>query len=93
MLKRSGGHRIPGMNCCGRSRMCYRWSKRSVNNQDFTGCLLSLNSLGHFQCELVICHKYTAAWVKQEMMGKLRDILPVHHLVYAEDAMLYLLAV
>uniref|UniRef100_A0A672HK89 Phospholipase n=1 Tax=Salarias fasciatus TaxID=181472 RepID=A0A672HK89_SALFA len=26
--KRSGGHRIPGMNCCGRSKMCYRWSKR-----------------------------------------------------------------
>nr|XP_046227408.1 phospholipase D1 [Scatophagus argus]XP_046227409.1 phospholipase D1 [Scatophagus argus] len=28
VLKRSGGHRIPGMNCCGRSKMCYRWSKR-----------------------------------------------------------------
>ncbi|TKS87343.1 Phospholipase D1 [Collichthys lucidus] len=28
VLKRSGGHRIPGINCCGRSRMCYRWSKR-----------------------------------------------------------------
>ncbi|TMS08899.1 phospholipase D1 [Larimichthys crocea] len=26
--KRSGGHRIPGINCCGRSKMCYRWSKR-----------------------------------------------------------------
>uniref|UniRef100_H3CG40 Phospholipase D1b n=1 Tax=Tetraodon nigroviridis TaxID=99883 RepID=H3CG40_TETNG len=26
--KRSGGHRIPGLNCCGQSRMCYRWSKR-----------------------------------------------------------------
>ncbi|XP_026218264.1 phospholipase D1 [Anabas testudineus] len=28
VLKRSGGHRIPGINCCGRSKMCYRWSKR-----------------------------------------------------------------
>ncbi|XP_008395128.1 phospholipase D1 [Poecilia reticulata] len=28
VLKRSGGHRFPGMNCCGRSRICYRWSKR-----------------------------------------------------------------
>ncbi|KAK5849809.1 hypothetical protein PBY51_014114 [Eleginops maclovinus] len=28
VLKRSGGHRIPGLNCCGRSQMCYRWSKR-----------------------------------------------------------------
>ncbi|KAM8822743.1 phospholipase D1 isoform 1-T2 [Spinachia spinachia] len=28
VLKRSGGHRIPGLNCCGRSRVCYRWSKR-----------------------------------------------------------------
>uniref|UniRef100_A0AAQ6A7G0 Phospholipase n=1 Tax=Amphiprion ocellaris TaxID=80972 RepID=A0AAQ6A7G0_AMPOC len=28
VLKRSGGHRIPGLNCCGRSKMCYRWSKR-----------------------------------------------------------------
>lgn len=26
--KRSGGHRIPGLNCCGRSKICYRWSKR-----------------------------------------------------------------
>uniref|UniRef100_A0A8D0ATR5 Phospholipase n=1 Tax=Sander lucioperca TaxID=283035 RepID=A0A8D0ATR5_SANLU len=28
VLKRSGGHRIPGLNCCGRSKICYRWSKR-----------------------------------------------------------------
>ncbi|XP_057680032.1 phospholipase D1-like isoform X2 [Corythoichthys intestinalis] len=28
VLKRSGGHRIPGFNCCGQSKMCYRWSKR-----------------------------------------------------------------
>ncbi|XP_064194806.1 phospholipase D1a isoform X1 [Anguilla rostrata] len=26
--KRSGGHRIPGMNCCGHTQVCYRWSKR-----------------------------------------------------------------
>ncbi|XP_036377127.1 phospholipase D1-like isoform X2 [Megalops cyprinoides] len=26
--KRSGGHRIPGFNCCGHSKVCYRWSKR-----------------------------------------------------------------
>ncbi|KAL1022014.1 hypothetical protein UPYG_G00021080 [Umbra pygmaea] len=26
--KRSGGHRIPGLNCCGHSKVCYRWSKR-----------------------------------------------------------------
>ncbi|XP_044031994.1 phospholipase D1 [Siniperca chuatsi] len=28
VLKRSGGHRIPGLNCCGRSKICYHWSKR-----------------------------------------------------------------
>uniref|UniRef100_A0AAR2LGT3 Phospholipase n=1 Tax=Pygocentrus nattereri TaxID=42514 RepID=A0AAR2LGT3_PYGNA len=28
IYKRSGGHRIPGMNCCGHSQICYRWSKR-----------------------------------------------------------------
>uniref|UniRef100_A0A671XYP8 Phospholipase n=1 Tax=Sparus aurata TaxID=8175 RepID=A0A671XYP8_SPAAU len=28
IYKRSGGHRIPGMNCCGHSQACYRWSKR-----------------------------------------------------------------
>ena len=27
-MKRSGGHRIPGLNCCGQGRACYRWSKR-----------------------------------------------------------------
>ncbi|XP_063075082.1 phospholipase D1a [Engraulis encrasicolus] len=26
--KRSGGHRIPGMNCCGQGKVCYRWSRR-----------------------------------------------------------------
>ncbi|XP_058517090.1 phospholipase D1 isoform X3 [Ochotona princeps] len=28
IMKRSGGHRIPGLNCCGHGRACYRWSKR-----------------------------------------------------------------
>ncbi|XP_053861774.1 phospholipase D2 isoform X2 [Malaclemys terrapin pileata] len=28
ILKRSGGHRIQGLNCCGRHQICYRWSKR-----------------------------------------------------------------
>ncbi|TFJ98463.1 Phospholipase D2 [Platysternon megacephalum] len=28
ILKRSGGHRILGLNCCGRHQICYRWSKR-----------------------------------------------------------------
>uniref|UniRef100_A0A8D0CJT6 Phospholipase n=1 Tax=Scleropages formosus TaxID=113540 RepID=A0A8D0CJT6_SCLFO len=28
VYKRSGGHRIPGINCCGHSRVCYHWSKR-----------------------------------------------------------------
>ncbi|KAM6961403.1 phospholipase D1a [Aplochiton taeniatus] len=28
IYKRSGGHRIPGLNCCGHSQVCYRWSKR-----------------------------------------------------------------
>ncbi|XP_007517979.1 phospholipase D1 isoform X2 [Erinaceus europaeus] len=28
IMKRSGGHRIPGLNCCGHGSACYRWSKR-----------------------------------------------------------------
>ncbi|XP_073719791.1 phospholipase D1 isoform X2 [Misgurnus anguillicaudatus] len=32
--KRSGGHRIPGLNCCGQSKMCYRWSKRWLVMKD-----------------------------------------------------------
>ncbi|XP_046873315.1 phospholipase D1a [Hypomesus transpacificus] len=28
IYKRSGGHRIPGLNCCGHNEVCYRWSKR-----------------------------------------------------------------
>lgn len=28
IMKRSGGHRIPGSNCCGQGRACYRWSRR-----------------------------------------------------------------
>uniref|UniRef100_A0A8C7EQQ7 Phospholipase n=1 Tax=Neovison vison TaxID=452646 RepID=A0A8C7EQQ7_NEOVI len=28
IMKRSGGHRIPGLNCCGQGRACYSWSKR-----------------------------------------------------------------
>ncbi|XP_064127727.1 phospholipase D2 isoform X1 [Loxodonta africana] len=26
--KRSGGHRVPGLTCCVRDQVCYRWSKR-----------------------------------------------------------------
>ncbi|XP_045020806.1 phospholipase D2 isoform X2 [Bubalus bubalis] len=26
--KRSGGHRVPGLTCCSRDQVCYRWSKR-----------------------------------------------------------------
>ncbi|KAG2462471.1 PLD1 Phospholipase, partial [Polypterus senegalus] len=28
VMKKSGGHRIPGLNCCGQRQICYRWSKR-----------------------------------------------------------------
>ncbi|XP_042327906.1 phospholipase D2 [Sceloporus undulatus] len=28
ILKRSGGHRLQGLNCAGRHQICYRWSKR-----------------------------------------------------------------
>uniref|UniRef100_A0A8C5GYV6 Phospholipase n=1 Tax=Gouania willdenowi TaxID=441366 RepID=A0A8C5GYV6_GOUWI len=38
VLKRSGGHRIPGINCCGHRKMCYRWSKRWLVVKD--SCLL-----------------------------------------------------
>ncbi|XP_067850976.1 phospholipase D1-like isoform X2 [Heptranchias perlo] len=34
VMKRSGGHRIPGLNCCGRSQVCYRWSKRWLALKD-----------------------------------------------------------
>uniref|UniRef100_UPI00398E7DEE phospholipase D1-like isoform X2 n=1 Tax=Pristiophorus japonicus TaxID=55135 RepID=UPI00398E7DEE len=34
VMKRSGGHRIPGLNCCGRSQICYRWSKRWLSVKD-----------------------------------------------------------
>ncbi|XP_078420518.1 phospholipase D1-like isoform X4 [Cetorhinus maximus] len=34
VMKRSGGHRIPGLNCCGRSQICYRWSKRWLAVKD-----------------------------------------------------------
>lgn len=30
ILKRSGGHRIQGLNCAGHHQICYRWSKRSI---------------------------------------------------------------
>lgn len=45
IYKRSGGHRIPGLNCCGHSQACYRWSKRCV----VTSVLVSL-----FRCVLVL---------------------------------------
>lgn len=42
IYKRSGGHRIPGMNCCGQSQACYRWSKRCVNVAVFLQLSLSV---------------------------------------------------
>ncbi|XP_069562982.1 phospholipase D1 isoform X2 [Brachyistius frenatus] len=44
VLKRSGGHRIPGMNCCGRSKMCYRWSKRWLVVKDSFLLYMKLDS-------------------------------------------------
>ncbi|XP_069753685.1 phospholipase D1-like isoform X2 [Narcine bancroftii] len=34
VMKRSGGHRIPGLNCCGGNQVCYRWSKRWLAVKD-----------------------------------------------------------
>ncbi|XP_069776233.1 phospholipase D1-like isoform X2 [Narcine bancroftii] len=34
IVKRSGGHRIPGLNCCGRHQFCYQWSKRWIVIKD-----------------------------------------------------------
>ncbi|XP_048476090.1 phospholipase D2-like isoform X1 [Rhincodon typus] len=34
IVKRSGGHRIPGLNCCGRHKVCYQWSKRWIVIKD-----------------------------------------------------------
>lgn len=34
ILKRSGGHRIQGLNCFGHHQICYRWSKRWVVVKD-----------------------------------------------------------
>uniref|UniRef100_A0A1A8HGH8 Phospholipase n=1 Tax=Nothobranchius korthausae TaxID=1143690 RepID=A0A1A8HGH8_9TELE len=42
--KRSGGHRIPGMNCCGHSKMCYRWSKRWLVVKDSFLLYMKLDS-------------------------------------------------
>ena len=28
IFKRSGGHRIQGLNCIGHHQFCYRWSRR-----------------------------------------------------------------
>lgn len=44
IYKRSGGHRIPGMNCCGHSKACYRWSKRCVVTPVLVWCSLCLSS-------------------------------------------------
>lgn len=46
IYKRSGGHRIPGMNCCGQSKACYRWSKRCV----ITAAPLRLTPLFYCLC-------------------------------------------
>uniref|UniRef100_A0A1A8AE64 Phospholipase n=1 Tax=Nothobranchius furzeri TaxID=105023 RepID=A0A1A8AE64_NOTFU len=42
--KRSGGHRIPGMNCFGHSKMCYRWSKRWLVVKDSFLLYMKLDS-------------------------------------------------
>ncbi|KAG1924579.1 phospholipase D1, partial [Pimephales promelas] len=44
VYKRSGGHRIPGMNCCGRNEVCYRWSKRWLVVKDSFLVYMKLDS-------------------------------------------------
>ncbi|XP_035771312.1 phospholipase D1-like [Neolamprologus brichardi] len=70
VLKRSGGHRIPGMNCCGRSRMCYRWSKRSCLCRSL---VLKCNSYRHArwwgQSIEGFVQKYGSAFLKDHRFG------------------------
>ncbi|XP_030402876.1 phospholipase D2 isoform X1 [Gopherus evgoodei] len=44
ILKRSGGHRIQGLNCCGHHQICYRWSKRWLVVKDSFLLYLKLES-------------------------------------------------
>lgn len=46
VYKRSGGHRIPGMNCCGQNQACYRWSKRCVTGHKRRLCTTSTSGAG-----------------------------------------------
>nr|XP_056719556.1 phospholipase D2 [Euleptes europaea] len=52
ILKRSGGHRIPGLNCTGRHQFCYRWSKRWLVVKDSFLLYLKPDS-GHISCVLL----------------------------------------
>ncbi|XP_070585330.1 phospholipase D2 isoform X4 [Erythrolamprus reginae] len=52
ILKRSGGHRIQGLNCFGHHQICYRWSKRWLVVKD--GFLLYLKpESGIISCVLL----------------------------------------
>lgn len=70
-MKRSGGHRIPGLNCCGQGRMCYRWSKRycwgdragdamcSPGTQKSPFVFLSKKICGRESCFFYGSHRYS----------------------------------
>ncbi|XP_054946317.1 phospholipase D2 isoform X4 [Physeter macrocephalus] len=42
--KRSGGHRVPGLTCCGRDQVCYHWSKRWLVVKDSFLLYMSLET-------------------------------------------------
>lgn len=58
IYKRSGGHRIPGMNCCGHNQVCYRWSKRCVNRHKDTCTGWALTH--SFTPSLILKHTFAA---------------------------------
>lgn len=86
IYKRSGGHRIPGMNCCGHSQACYRWSKRCVVTSVFVSPSLfrrvphlTVSSL----CVLLICCGYKTHLKKNLIFtGKLVKIVGVMDEMY-----------
>lgn len=59
IYKRSGGHRIPGMNCCGQSQACFRWSKRCVVTSVLMCCSVPLYLCPCLSIFFCLCRFYS----------------------------------
>uniref|UniRef100_A0A3B4C926 phospholipase D n=1 Tax=Pygocentrus nattereri TaxID=42514 RepID=A0A3B4C926_PYGNA len=81
ILKRSGGHRIQGLNCFGHHQFCFRWSHRWLVVKDSFLLYMSRSDPNTLMKLIIKCNSYRQAqWWSHEIrrLSERCDFLQMH---------------